>query len=91
MKFKSFLVFLLLSFFFLGTQSSAFGASDTSVVGFDITIEVSEQVEETEDKRNFFSFAEGSYITFNSCAISYDSFLSSCNYFIDIYKPPTSS
>lgn len=89
MKFKKTLIVFLLSFFFLGTQSSAFAVSDTILIEHDIFSEALENVEEFEDKRNFFSSTYLSpYDILSSCAIVYNLSFSKDNYFIDLYKPP---
>ena len=88
MKYRSFLVLLLLSLFFLGTQSSAFEASDTIVIVYDTSLEAFEQTEEIEDKRNFFCSAELSYMRSYSSVISYRTSFLAYNYFMNLHKPP---
>lgn len=89
MKFKTLLVVLVLSLFFLGTQSSAFAVSDTIFIVYDTSAEASEQVEEIEDNRNFFSPIQfSSYIILDSSVIVHDPSFYPENYFFDIHKPP---
>lgn len=69
----------------MGTQSSAHESSDMFVV----TYEVSEQVEEIEDNRNFLQpILLLSYITLDSSSIVYELSFFLHDNFIDIEKPP---
>jgi hypothetical protein len=89
MKLKTLLLFFLLSLFFLGTQSSAVEFPDSDVITYEVSVEVSEEI---EDNRNFLQpLLLLSYVTLDSYAIVYDpSFLLRDN-FIDIEKPPINS
>lgn len=89
MKLKTLLLLFILSLFFLGTQSSALESSDSSVITYEVSVEVLEQVEEIEDNRNSLQpILLLSYFTLDSYAIIYDpSFFIRDNY-IDIEKPP---
>jgi len=92
MKLKTLLVFFLLSLFFLGTQSSAVEMPDKLTITYEVSIEVSDQVEETEDNRNFLQpILALSYVTLDSYAIVYDSSFFLRDNFIDIEKPPINS
>ncbi len=89
MKLKTLLLLFLLSLFFLGTQSSALESSDSSVITYEVSVEVLEQVEEIEDNRNSLQpILLLSYFILDSYAIDYNpSFFIRDNY-IDIEKPP---
>ncbi|WP_372999018.1 hypothetical protein [Sulfurimonas sp.] len=89
MKYKSLLVLFILSLLFLGTQSGALKSSDISVIAYELSVEVSEQVEETEDNRNSLQpIFLLSYVTLDSYAIVYDPSFFLRDNFIDIEKPP---
>ena len=88
MKFKTLLIVLLLSLFFLGTVSTAHEPQNMLSTSYDVSVEVSEQVEEIEDNRNFLPPIFLSYITLDSSAIVYDSSFFLHDNFIDIQKPP---
>ena len=89
MKLKTLLVFFLLSLFFLGTQSSAIESSDIYVTTYEVSVEVSEHVEEIEDNRNFLQpIILLSYVTLDSYAIVYNPSFFIHDNFIDIEKPP---
>ena len=89
MKFKNFLIVLLLSLFFLGTGSSALESQDMPVIAYDVSVEVAEQVEETEDNRNFLPpILSSSYVNIDSYAITYEPSFFLRDHFTDIQKPP---
>ncbi|EDZ62095.1 hypothetical protein SMGD1_0106 [Sulfurimonas gotlandica GD1] len=89
MKLKTLFFFFLLSIFFLGTQGSATESPDKFVVTSEVSIEVSEQVEETEDNRNSLQpILLLSYVTLDSYVIVYDQSFFLRDNFIDIDKPP---
>ena len=92
MKLKTILLFFLLSFFFIGTKSSATETPDACVITYEVSVEVSEQVEEIEDNRNFLQpILSLSYVTLDSYAIVYDSSFLLRDNFTDIEKPPINS
>jgi len=89
MKHKSILIVFILSLFFLGTHSSSIEPSDTLVVTYEFYLEVSEQIEETEDNRSFLqSNLQLSHFIIDSSAIIFNSTFSLSDNFIDIEKPP---
>ena len=89
MKFKTLLIILFLSLFFLGTGSNAHESQNTLMISYDVSVEVSEQVEEIEDNRNFLPpILLLSYFTIDSSAILYDTSFFLRDNFIDIQKPP---
>ena len=92
MKLKTLLIVFLFSLMFLTTQSSSFESSDMAPLSYELCAEVSEQVEEIEDNRNFLlptlSF---SYGTLDSDSIIYEASFFLHDYFIDIEKPPINS
>jgi len=89
MKIKTLLIVFLLSLFFLGTQSSAHESSDIFVITCEVSAEISEQVEETEDNRSFLqAVLFVSHFTIDSYAITYDPSFFLHDNFIDIEKPP---
>ena len=89
MKFKTLIIVFFISLFFLGTQSSAFEPQDVFVITYEISAEISEQIEESEDNRNFLpSTPLLSYVTIDSCAIMYTPSFFLREKLIDIQKPP---
>ena len=89
MKLKPLFVFFLLSIFFLATQSSATEPQDKILVTSEVSIEVSEQLEETEDNRNSLQpIFLLSYFTLDSYVVFYDPSFFLRDNFTDIEKPP---
>ena len=89
MKLKTLFLSLLLSFFFLGTHGSAVEPVGSFVVTCEASVEVSEQVEESEDNRNSLEpILLLSYFTLDSYAIVFDPSFFLRDNFIDIEKPP---
>jgi len=89
MKFKNLLIILFSSLFFFGTESSTLESSDIFIVNYEVSVEVSEQVEEAEDNRSFLqSVLLLSHFTLDTYAIIYVSSFFLNDNFIDIEKPP---
>ena len=89
MKLKTLLIVLLLSLFFMGTQSSAMESHDMSIITYEASMEVHEQVEEIEDNRNFLlPTLLLSYFTINSNTIHYEPSFFLRDNLTDIEKPP---
>ena len=89
MKLKTLLLLFLLSLFFMGTQSSAVESQGSDLITYEVSVEVSEEVEEIEDNRNFLQpILSLSYVTLDSYAIVYNPSFFLRDNFIDIEKPP---
>lgn len=89
MKLKTLLIVFFLSLLLLGTQNSAIESPDTFVIAYELSAEVSEQVEEIEDNRNFLlPTLLFSYGILDSHSIIYEPSFFLHGYFIDIEKPP---
>lgn len=88
MKFKTILIVLILSLFFVGEGVCAFESNDSPTIAYETSMEVSEQVEEVEYNQNFLPESLLSYLIINSNTIFYEPPFFLRNNLADIEKPP---